>query len=117
MAAARDALLDFCRALPGVTEDVKWEKNLVFSVGEKMFCVFGLPETETLSFKVDADAFEALVNRPGIVPAPYLARHSWIFLESRDALPRDFLEELIERSHEQVAAKLPKKLRESLGLS
>ena len=29
----------FCLALPSVTEDVKWEKDLVFSIGAKMFAV------------------------------------------------------------------------------
>ncbi len=115
--AERDPLFDFCRSLAGATEDVKWEKNLVFSVGEKMFCVFGLPEAETVSFKVEPEAHEALVTRPGIKPAPYMAKHSWIFLESRDALPSDFLEELIERSYQLVAARLSKKKRASLGLS
>ena len=112
-----DALLELCRGLPGASEDVKWEKNLVFSVGEKMFCVFGLPEAQTLSFKVDPDAFDALVDRPGIRPAPYLAKYSWIFLESRDALPRELLEGSIERSHELVAARLPGKVRAALGLT
>ena len=113
---SRDPLFDFCRSLPGVTEDVKWEKNLVFSVGEKMFCVFGLPEGESMSFKVDGETFEALTQRPGVEPAPYLARHSWIRLATRDALPGDFVEELIERSHGLVAAKLPKRVRASLKL-
>ncbi len=117
MATEAEKLFELCRSLAGVTEDVKWEKNLVFSVGEKMFCVFGLPDAETMSLKVDGEAFEALTERPGIKPAPYLARHSWIFLESLDALPRDFLEELIERSHLLVAAKLSKKLRARLRIA
>ena len=49
-------LYDLCRSLPGATEDVKWDNDLVFSVGGKMFACFSLPEGNPLSFKVDPDA-------------------------------------------------------------
>lgn len=111
-----DALLEFCRQLPGVTEDVKWEKDLVFSVGGKMFAVFGLPDCDTIGFKVEPTLFPVLTARPGIIPAPYLAQHSWIHLSSRDAMPREELEELLRESHELVAGKLSKKLRAQLGI-
>ena len=32
-----DPLVAFCRSLPGATEDIKWEHDLIFSVGGKMF--------------------------------------------------------------------------------
>jgi len=63
---ATDPLMDFCRALPGVTEDVKWGDNLVFSVGGKMFAVFNLPDGDPFSLKVDPDAFSIMVQKPGI---------------------------------------------------
>jgi predicted DNA-binding protein (MmcQ/YjbR family) len=112
-----DPLLDLCRALPGVTEDVKWGNDLVFSVGGKMFAAFELPECEAIGLKVDPAAFEALVQQPRILPAPYLARASWIKLTGRGALPRAVLEDLLRDAHAMVAAKLPKKVRASLGLA
>ncbi len=42
----KDRLYELCRSLPGVTEDVKWGDNLVFSVAAKMFAVFDVPEGE-----------------------------------------------------------------------
>lgn len=111
-----DPLLEFCRGLPGVTEDVKWEKDLVFSVGGKMFAVFELPDCATTGFKVEPTLFPVLTARPGIIPAPYLAQHSWIKLNSREAMPREELEELLRESHELVARKLSKKLRTQLGI-
>lgn len=33
-----------CKSLPGVTEDIKWGHDLVFSIGGKMFCVVGLDQ-------------------------------------------------------------------------
>jgi predicted DNA-binding protein (MmcQ/YjbR family) len=112
----RDPLLELCRKLPGVTEDVKWDNDLVFSVGGKMFAVFALPDLEPMSFKVEPVLFPVLTQRPGIVPAPYMAKHSWISLKSRDALPREELEELLRESHALVAQKLSKKARAKLGI-
>lgn len=99
-----------------MTEDVKWGDNLVFSVGKKMFAVFDLPDVRSCSFKVDPDLFPSLVEQPGIVPAPYLARHSWVFLTNRGVLPPEALEDFLTRAHAIVAAKLPKKTKGALGL-
>lgn len=111
-----DPFYEHCRALPGTTEDVKWGNNLVFSVGGKMYAVFDLPEGEPLSFKTNPEAFEILVQQPGIRPAPYLARHAWVTLNRRDVMPEDALKDLIQEAHGIVAGKLSKKLRESLGI-
>ena len=114
--AGKDALYELCRSLPGVTEDVKWGDNLVFSVGLKMFAVFDLPAGAPFSFKVDPDAFALLTQQPGIRPAPYLAKHSWVAVDSRDRLPQEVVEDLLQEAHGIVAAKLPKRLREKLGI-
>lgn len=110
-----DPLLALCRSLPGVTEDVKWGDNLVFSVGT-MFAVFDLPELVPMALKTTPEVFSALTQRDGIVPAPYLARHSWISLTRRDALPRETVEDLLREAHALAAEKLPKKRRAELGL-
>ncbi len=115
-AAKKDPLYELCRSLPGVTEDVKWGDNLVFSVGMKMFAVFNVPAGEPFSFKVDPDAFGLLTQQPGIRPASYLAKHSWIAIDSRRTLPREVVEDLLHEAHAIVAAKLPKRLREELGI-
>jgi len=111
-------LLALCRSLPGVTEDVKWGADLVFSVGEKMFAVFpmGADEDQGFSFKVEAPVFHALTRRKGIVPAPYLARASWIKAGPK-ALPKKELEALLRESWRLVAERLPKKQREALFTS
>ena len=57
-------------ALPGATEDIKWEADRVFSVGAKMFAVFhpakGRPTQ--CSFKVEDERFLELTGLPGIQP-------------------------------------------------
>ena len=41
-----DPLVAYCRTLPAATEDVKWDNDLVFSVGGKMFMVMSLPDCD-----------------------------------------------------------------------
>lgn len=115
MAKDTDRLLDFCRKLPGTTEDVKWGNDLVFSVGGKMYAVFELPDHDSIGFKVDPTVFPVLTQQPGVIPAPYLAHHSWVKV-TPSAMPRAALEDLIRESHAIVAQKLSKKIRVSLGI-
>src|SRR5690348_5350600 len=70
-----DELRKVCSAWPGVSQSVKWEDDLVFSVGAKMFAVTALrgPHKGRMSFKVDRDRFLELTDQPGLVPAPYMA--------------------------------------------
>jgi predicted DNA-binding protein (MmcQ/YjbR family) len=105
----------YCRTLPGATEDIKWETNLVFSVGEKMFAVTGADGSERgISFKVDDERFLELTDRPGIIPAPYLARAKWIYIEDPKALGDAEAQALLQRSYELVFAKLTKKLQRDI---
>jgi len=113
--ATKDALIEFCRALPGATEDVKWGKDLILSVGGKMFAGFQLPEGEPLAFKVDPLDFDGLVARKGIVPAPYMAHHSWVSVPERARVPATTLKKLLTESHRLVAEKLSKKARQAMG--
>ena len=107
-------------AWPGVTEDIKWGNDLVFSVGDKMFCVIdATPATEggsgRLSFKVDDDRFLELTDRPGIIPAPYMARAKWICLTEPGAMREVELRPLLRRSYDLVRAKLTKAKQRELG--
>ena len=104
-----------CRSLPGATEDIKWETNLVFSVGEKMFAVTGADGSERgISFKVDDDRFLELTDRPGIIPAPYLARAKWVYIENPKAISDTEAAQLLKRSYELVFARLTKKLQRQI---
>lgn len=104
-----------CRSLPHVTEHVQWGDNLVFKVGGKIFAVAPLePVTPWLSFKCSDEEFAELIERAGIIPAPYLARAKWVALESEDALTRPEIERQLQTAHNLVFAKLPKKIQEKL---
>lgn len=105
-----------CRSFPGATEDIKWGADLVFSVGEKMFAVTNNDSpADGMSFKVDDERFLELTDRPGIIPAPYMARAKWIYVEDKKALGDDEAEALLRRSYELVFAKLTKKLQREIS--
>ena len=102
-----DRLRKLCLSFPGTTEQVQWGDNLLFKVGGKMFAITSLePARVWLTIKADPEEFADLTERPGIIPAPYLARAKWISIESAQALPQSELEALLRKSYELVRAKL-----------
>ena len=111
-----DEIATFCLQLPGAREDLKWGSNRVFSVaGNKMFAILDFLG-DGLAFKVDADLFLGQVDRPGIRPAPYLARAHWITLVMPPPMGDEELRAALTRSHQLVVAKLPKYKRAGLLL-
>jgi predicted DNA-binding protein (MmcQ/YjbR family) len=105
-----------CLSFPGATEQIQWGSDLLFKVAGKMFAVTPLePAPVWLSFKASPENFAELTERPGIIPAPYLARAQWVALESKDALRPDELARLLRDSYDMICAKLPKKTRHSLS--
>jgi predicted DNA-binding protein (MmcQ/YjbR family) len=100
----------YCLSLPHTEEKVQWEDNLVFKVGGKMFAIAALePGAPWLSFKCSAEEFAGLVERPGVIPAPYLARAQWVALETEGALPREEIKRLLREAHDLIFAKLSRK--------
>jgi len=111
-----DWVRSYCMALPHATESVQWGNDLVLKIGGKMFAVVPLePAKVWLSLKCSPEEFAELVERPGIIPAAYLARHHWISLETEDAITTAELKRLLRRSYDLVLEKLPKKARAALA--
>lgn len=112
-----DRLRTLCLSFPGATEQIQWGADLVFKVGGKMFCVACTEPRSApvaVSFKCDDETFAELLEREGVIPAPYLARAKWVALERFDALPSRELAARVEQSYRLVAAKLPKAVRATL---
>lgn len=104
-----------CRTLPGVTEDIKWEHDLVFSVGEKMFCVVGVDQVPvSASFKVPDEEFDEMSNRKGFRPAPYVAKYKWVYTEDIKNMTKTEWKKYVQQSYNLVRAKLPAKIRKQL---
>ena len=109
-----DWLRQYCLSFPHATEVIQWE-SLVFKVAGKIFAIAALePGKYWLSIKCAPESFTEWVERPGVAPAPYLARAKWIALESEDALSLAELKMMVRQSYDLVCAKLPKKTREAI---
>jgi predicted DNA-binding protein (MmcQ/YjbR family) len=109
-----EAIRDICKNLPSVTEDVKWGNDLCFIIGGKMFCVTPMDTPLKVSVKVTDEEFGELINLPGIIPAPYVARYKWILVEDVNVFTAKKWEQYITRSYNLVKAKLSKRELEGL---
>lgn len=113
----KSELLKLCSSFAGATQEVLWEKDLVFKVGGKMFFCTGIDEEadDPFSFKVDDDRFLPLTNLPGIIPAPYLARAKWVQVDPKACAITDTeLASLVADSHRLVLMKLSKKQQNAI---
>jgi predicted DNA-binding protein (MmcQ/YjbR family) len=89
---------------------------LCFNVGGKMFLITA-PDSipVSASIKVSEEAFEKLPEKDGFMPAPYLARYKWIFMDDIERLSRREWERYIAEAYQLVGARLPAKTRKLLG--
>ena len=112
-----EAIQSICKQLPGVTEDIKWEDHLCFNVGDKMFLVTA-PDMvpPTASFKVSDEEFDEVSSREGFKPAPYLARHKWVYVDDINRLSKKEWSYFVQQAYTLVAAKLPAKIKKKLGI-
>jgi predicted DNA-binding protein (MmcQ/YjbR family) len=109
-------LRKICLSFPAVTEDVKWEKDLCFCVGGKMFCVTGLDGPSGICFKCSDEDFIELSERKDISPAPYMARNKWVMTDKINTLSAKELKHYIGASYNLIKEKLTKKQRKELGI-
>ena len=99
-------------ALPGASVSLpRRYVQLVYKLGGKMFAAISSGKAPSLSVKVSEVACEMLIEREGIIPAPYLARTKWVQLVKLKAMDDVKLRERLAEAYRIVVAKLPKKLR------
>jgi len=110
-----DAIRSYCLSLPHATEGIQWGNDLLFRISGKIFAVIGLDPPNSLAFKCTPEKFDDLIERDGIIPAPYMARNKWVKLETLDALGDRELKTLIRNSYDMIFSKLPKKTQAELG--
>lgn len=115
-----DEFNDFCGSLAATSHVVQWGDANVWKVGAKVFAIAGWSDGDNtaVTFKVDRDDFEFLIELPGVRPAPYLASRgfTWVQHFEPPGLDDDQLMEHIEDSHRLVADGLSKKKQRELGL-
>ena len=111
-----EILRSICLSFPAVTEDVKWQTNLCFCVGGKIFCIANLEPPYTFSFKVIDEEFDELSETNGFKPAPYLARAKWVLVVDSKKLNKSDLKNYLQQSYNIIKSKIPKTQRKKLGL-
>lgn len=105
----------FCLSLKGVTEDIKWGDHLCFSVGGKMFVVTAPDSVPvTASFKTSDELFEELTDREGIIPAPYMAKNKWVYVDNINRLSSAEWKKLLMIAYELVLQKLSGKMQREI---
>lgn len=95
-------LRSFSLALKGTAEDIKWGHDLCFTIGSKMYCVTSADGNGGTSFKCSDEEFTTLIERDGIIPAPYMARNKWVMVEKASALSKDEWEHFVRTSYSLV---------------
>jgi len=105
-----------CLTLPGVTEDIKWEDHLCFNVGGKMFLVTAPDKFPvSASFKTSDELFEEFPEREGFIPAPYMARYKWIFVDDIERMTAEEWDKHIQLSYDLVFQKLSGKAKKEIN--
>jgi predicted DNA-binding protein (MmcQ/YjbR family) len=112
-----EELRDICLALPAVTEDIKWENHVCFSVSAKMFLITS-PDMvpPSASFKVPEESFEELLSTPGFAKQTHLGRYHWVHLDDINRPSKREWIAHIKTSYELVVKKLPASKRKLLGI-
>ena len=107
---------DICLSLPAVTEDIKWGDHLCFNVGGKMFLVTAPDNVPvSASFKTSDEDFETLPNRAGFIPAPYMAKNKWIFVDDINRFSKKDWESYLRKSYDLILSKLSLRFQKQIN--
>lgn len=111
-----EELRALCLEMPHVTEDIKWEEHLCFSVAKKMFIIISPDDVPVnASFKTSIEKFNELTELEGFQPAPYLGRYHWTYIHDISMLTEPEWKEIINEAYRLVFEKLPKKVQRELN--
>ena len=107
---------------PGVTKDFKAEWNWTrYMVGGKLFCAICHDDAGGdvyITVKLEPLRGEFLRGQfPDVIPGYYMNKTHWNSVRTAGSLPEDILRGMLEESYRLVAAGLPKRAREALGIA
>ena len=106
---------------PGVTKDFKAEWNWTrYMVGGKLFCALCHDEAGRdvyITVKLEPLRGEFLRGQfADVIPGYYMNKTHWNSVRTAGSLPEDILRDMLAEPYRLVAAGLPKRTREALGL-
>ena len=110
-------MLEWCRARPGVTEELPFGPDTrVFKVGGKMFAALpAAADPDRVSLKCEPHFAEHLrAQHPAIAPGYHLNKRHWNTVRLDGSLPAELVEDLLGHSYTLVVDGLPRPQREAL---
>ena len=103
VARAHAKVAALCLALPGTTEEIKWDSRH-FCVDGKIFVSFGAEDTVAIvSFKTTPEDQREKIRDPRYFIAPYVGRFGWVGLRLSGRVNWREVQAGIERSHALIA--------------
>ena len=104
---------DYCLSLPGVTEDIPFEKFsrgrftiLVFYVSGHMFCYFNIDDFSSITVKCDPAMMAELKERYQAIGEPYNGnKRHWISVQLNSDVDDATLKQLVKTSYDLVKSK------------
>lgn len=109
-----EEIRDYCLSLPQVTEDFPFdETTLAFRIGEKIFAIIDLDNTEWFVLKCEPEyALELRERHPEITGAWHMNKKYWNQLNIFGTLNDKLIKHLICHSYNEVVKKLSRKIKE-----
>ena len=100
-------------SLRGTSLVHQWRDDSVAKVGGKLFALLDRDPGEVW-LKVSEMSFDMLGDLPGVRPAPYFARASWLAIGPEAPLGEEEIRAYIAEAHRLIAMRLTRKLRMEL---
>lgn len=116
-----EELREYCLSLPGVEENQPWtepqyEMLVTYKVGGKWF-VLENPDEKFIDVKCDPEKILELQGRyQGAFPAWHMNKEHWLGVRLESDVPDLIIKQVIKDGYDLIVAKLPKKIRENLGI-
>jgi predicted DNA-binding protein (MmcQ/YjbR family) len=111
-----EEIRDYCLAKPGVTEDMPFgEDTLVFRVGEKLFLLTSLLQSDRFNVKCDPErAIGLREQHTEVQPGYHMNKKHWNTVHTNGNLTRREICDMIDHSYDLVLKSLPKNIREQI---
>jgi len=112
-------VLAFCEALPQAEATYPFDETTrVYKIAGKIFILISEDRRPlAINVKVEPErGLELRARYPCVQPGYHMDKRYWVTATLEPDLPDDVVRQLITDSYQLIVAKLPRKIREALGL-
>ena len=109
---------EYCLSLPQATEDFPFdETTLAFRIGQKIFAMVDLENTQWFVLKCEPEyALDLRERHPEISGAWHMNKKYWNQLNLFGTLSDELVKHLIRHSYNEVVKKLPRKVKDEKNI-